>query len=275
MKHLRKFNEELKPRTYKKAASTLQGLGHHSRAKSLNDWASAKEEEQRKEELNKEIENWKHNVNEFAKFGKFKFNIFAHKAKSWTPGSGSNFRTTEGTLLISDDFYVCLNFDEYSLEDTIDDIRSGSSTISISGGLIPTSEEAIIKYKEIFKVNKKDGDFANGFFWGFWLNFKISLDGDLISVTEADMNAFDSSVSGYVSLGDRRSAGAFKILLKNIFEGKINYPSGRRDITDMHDFLETNLCNQSGLSSDYGLSMDHFAEAIKKMNTQLLVREAS
>ena len=68
MKYLRKFNEELKPQTYRSAARKLTKLGHTDRAKALTDWSN---EVESKEEMQK----WRDQLQDYSNFGTFNINI--------------------------------------------------------------------------------------------------------------------------------------------------------------------------------------------------------
>ena len=51
-------------------------------------------------------------------------------------------------------------------------------------------------------------------------------------------------------LHDRASAGKLKNLIIDIFSGKSDYPSNERGL-NLHDQLETEICNQSALYRDW------------------------
>ena len=54
MRYLKRFNEELKPQTYKNAAAALNRLGHAKRAAEIGEWAETamqKEEERKRKAL--------------------------------------------------------------------------------------------------------------------------------------------------------------------------------------------------------------------------------
>ena len=96
MKYLKKFNEELKPRTYLSAAKKLKAIGHTDRAKALEDWA---EETEKRGEIVK----WKDNLQDYALFGTYKIKPQRGKLvifpASWT-------HPYENCIPISEDKYV-------------------------------------------------------------------------------------------------------------------------------------------------------------------------
>ena len=75
MKYLKKFNEELRPQTYKSAARKLnkivkekpalaKAIGAEKRAKDLEEYA-------KKVEDLSHIDQWKKNIDQFSKYGEF------------------------------------------------------------------------------------------------------------------------------------------------------------------------------------------------------------
>jgi len=154
MKYLKKFNEELKTRTYLSAAKKLKDIGHIDRANALKDWASDSE---KREEMSK----WKNQIQEYSPFGIYKINVV-------NPENGKKFTA---------EFALDVNFDELSFEDNFE-MEKEEDPNNISGvnilffiGLIPTSEEVIKKCEEVMP----DSEFGNGMFWGmcFSIDFEI------------------------------------------------------------------------------------------------------
>lgn len=319
MKYLKRFNEELRSQTYKSASDKLSSLGHPRRSTKLSDWA-----DQRKNLEN--LEKWKANVEKFGKFGKFKFNIC---------GMPENYGYIK--LLMTDEFYIRIDFDEASFEDEIQSKMSDQYiedepiapeegadddfmdllwddepeldepspfneaketqskfpydwkiNLNLSIALIPVSEESIKKLQKIGGETSgsrsvgEELDFNNGSYWSNWVTFEIKASGEKISVSTMDISNYDETQLGYVNIDDRKSAGLFKNLLIGIFSGNIKYPTGYPEgvtqgkwesISDMYDLLETTICNTSHLSSEYGLDMNHFVDALRKTPTNLIFKE--
>lgn len=280
MKHLKKFNE-LNISTYRKASKKAKEIGHNKRAKAFDDMVAKKEEEKRKRDEEDSFANWQRNVNEYSKYGKFKFNIDKNLSYSGVGKRVTQRGADKLENILIEDFYLWIDFDELSFYDELDQYKNdgefeGSFTtqVQFAIGIIPTTKEAIEKCKETLKANNLDNDFHNGFFWSNWITFGLTVDGDKITVAPMFIDNYDTSVTGYVSLADRRTAGLFRNLLIGIFNGSIKYPSGRTDISDMHDALEANVCNKSGLSSEYGLEMNHFVESLRKTSANSLFKES-
>jgi hypothetical protein len=252
MKYLKKFNEELKTRTYLSAAKKLKDIGHIDRANALKDWASDSE---KREEMSK----WKNQIQEYSPFGIYKINVV-------NPENGKKF---------TDDFALDVNFDELSFEDNFE-MEKEEDPNNISGvsilffiGLIPTSEEVIKKCEEVMP----DSEFGNGMFWGmcFSIDFEIQ-DGGVI-LQSFNLSDYDEGLSGNVSFADRASAGKFKTLLKNIFsKSDLNYPSGYTDVDSLYEKLEQVILIRQGFSSDYGFELKNVADFINTISPNTMYK---
>ena len=245
MKYLKRFNEELKPRTYLSAAKKLTAIGHTDRANALKDWAG---ETEKREEITK----WKEQLQNYSPFGIYKMNVV-------NPETGEK---------LTADFALDVNFDELAFEDSFE-FEKQKDPNNVSGvnifffiGLIPTSEELIKKCEEVMP----EPEFGNGMFWGmcFGIDFKVQ-NGEVI-FDKFSLDDYDDNLSGNVSFADRASAGKFKNLLKSIFTNPdLNYPSGYTDAASLYEKLEQVILVQQGFSSDYGFELKNVADFI---NTQ-------
>lgn len=252
MKYLKKFNEELRPRTYLSAAKKLTDIGHTDRAKKLKDWA---EETEKREEVQK----WKDNLQDYALFGTYKINIV-------------NPETEEK---LTADFYLDLSFDELAFEDNFEyekekdpnNIKDVSMFFFI--GLIPTSEETLRKCMEIMP----EPEFGNGMFWGMSCGIDFKVEKGQVVLEKFALDDYDDSLSGNVSFADRASAGRFKTLLKNIFiNPELNYPSGYTDVEYMYQKLEQVICIQQGFSSEYGFELKDVADFINQQSPNTMYK---
>jgi len=245
MKYLKRFNEELRPRTYLSAAKKLTAIGHTDRAKELKDWA---EETEKREEIAK----WKDRLQDYGIFGTYKMNIV-------NPETGEKF---------TGDFYLDINFDELGFEDNFESEKESNPDL-IKGvyifffiGLIPTTEETLRKCMEIMP----EPEFGNGMFWGMTCGLEFEVVKNQLAFTKFSLEDYDDNLSGNVSFADRSSANKFKTLLKNIFSNpELNYPSGYTDVEYMYQKLEQIILIQQGFSSDYGFELKQAADFI---NTQ-------
>ena len=245
MKYLKRFNEELRPRTYLSAAKKLTDIGHTDRANALKDWAGETEKRE-------EIAKWKERLQEYSPFGIYKVNVV-------NPETGEK---------LTADFALDVNFDELAFEDSFE-FEKQKDPNNVSGvnifffiGLIPTSEELIKKCEEIMP----EPEFGNGMFWGmcFGIDFKVQ-NGEVI-FDKFNLDDYDDNLSGIISFADRASAGKFKNLLKSIFTNPdLNYPSGYTDVASLYEKLEQVILIRQGFSSDYGFELKNVADFI---NTQ-------
>jgi len=245
MKYLKRFNEELRPRTYLSAAKKLTDIGHNDRANTLKDWA---EQTERREEITK----WKEKLQEYSPFGAYKVNVV-------NPETEEKFTA---------DFALDINFDELSFEDSFEWEKEKDPN-NVSGvnifffiGLIPTSEEILKKCEEIMP----EPEFGNGMYWGMSCGIDFKVQNGQVILDKFTLEDYDENLSGNVSFADRSSANKFKTLLKNIFSNpELNYPSGYTDIEYMYQKLEQVILIRQGFSSDYGFELKQASDFI---NTQ-------
>ena len=245
MKYLKRFNEELRPRTYLSAAKKLTAIGHTDRANTLKDWANETEKRE-------EIAKWKEQLQEYSPFGIYKVNVV-------NPESGEMFTA---------DFALDVNFDELAFEDNFE-FEKQKDPNNISGvsifffiGLIPTSEEILKKCEEVMP----EPEFGNGMYWGMCFGIDFKVENGQVILDKFALDDYDDNLSGNVSFADRASAGKFKNLLKSIFSNSdLNYPSGYTDVDSLYQKLEQVILIQQGFSSDYGFELKNVADFI---NTQ-------
>ena len=252
MKYLKKFNEELRPRTYMSAAKKLTAMGHTDRAEELKAWA---EESEKREEVQK----WKDRLQDYALFGTYKINIVNPETEEKFTG----------------DFYLDVNFDELAFEDNFEyekekdpnNIKDVSMFFFI--GLIPTSEETLRKCMEIMP----EPEFGNGMFWGMSCGLEFEVQKDQVKFKSFSLDDYDDNLSGNVSFADRSSANKFKTLLKNIFTNpELNYPSGYTDVEYMYQKLEQVICIQQSFSSDYGFELKDVADFINQQSPNTMYK---
>lgn len=248
MKYLKKFNEELRPSTYRRAASKLKKMGGFNidRAKNLTDWAE-------KREADDSIIKWKKNIEEFSKFGKFKLNI-ANK--------------------FTGDFYLDLNFSRDSFLDEYSPIGEGEGEYEVRLGFfigaIPVDEETRVKTLE----SVIEDDFGNGFIWSNMLSIGLKIIPGSYEITDIALEDYDEELTGGVELADRASAGRLRSLLVSLFENpNLNYPSGYNDYDYFYEMFESVILAGGGLSSDLGMKMEEIAEYIKKFPARELTNK--
>lgn len=266
MKHLKKFNEELNIDTYRRAAHQLKDIGHSKRATNMQSWIDVKQREKEEKEELRQVKFWKESVETFSKFGKFKFRMS-------TIGRG------QFPIQDVDDFYTSLVFEKEAFEDNLaDNLYSAKNSnkfvfpVSLYLTAIPKDLDSYVKY---YNTPSIKSSMNRGSIMGIWITFYIKIEGDSISIDEINLYG-DDGEEIILSIADRATAGKIRSLLLGIFKGTIDYPVKypTEDSQDnLHDCIETVVCNKSGLTSDYGLNMDHFVEAINKVSANSLFNE--
>ena len=273
MKHLKRFNEELTPHKYKKAAKKLREIGHTKRASKLDDWAVIRQEQDDKKRAERALNRWKSSVGDVSKYGTFKW-IYGKPIMERKPGGGS--KISELLESVIDDFYILLYFNYEELDERLYDLNKWKekkqidstykTSVSIDIHLLPVKEESAKKMADSQRISTWFGAMFAG-----WVSFELVFKNDSVDVTKMLVWDHDDG-DGVCFLHDRASAGKLKNLIIDIFSGKSDYPSQERGLT-LHDQLETDICNQSGLSSDFGLDMEQFLNVAKATNPNTLFRE--
>ena len=249
MKYLKKFNEELKSQTYKRAARKLKqimkekptlgkAIGAEERADKL--LLHSKEAERREE-----MSRWKKSVETFSKYGEFNIELSRPGAPAIQPKVYSFYLEllTEIEMLTD------------SWEDEDPDNRDFSFGFAV--GLIPKNIEDI---EEI--IQNFNGEFHNGFFWGMWIWPTYKVLNSEVTFKGISINDYDSSPKHQIA--DRKTAVALKRLLVNLFDPTFDYPSGYKDITNMYDKIEQDAIQGLEISSTYGIDMGRIKEDIQK-----------
>jgi len=241
MRYLRKFNEELKSDTYRRASYKLKKLGHEDRAKELSDWS-------KKVENDENMVKWEENKSQFSKFGKFKLNIT-------NPETNKTF---------TGDFYLDLVLDRMAFEDSLDEIIADKEGVFwIAIGIIPVDQKTLNDCMQYLP----DNDMYNGFFWGLSLTLDFVLEDEQIKFTNYSLDNYDENIAGNIKIADRSSAGRFKNLLKKMFsQPDFNYPSGYNDFNNFYDMVYDVFGAQFGLTTDYGFSPEVITDFINTMS---------
>lgn len=136
----------------------------------------------------------------------------------------------------------------------------------VGTGIIPKNKEVLDKCVDTMPFNSSDANdaFGNGFFWGFWITIDINIiNGNRFELLDVKVSTYDEDDSGEVSLTSG-AAQKLKNLLVELFGNKeFNYPSSYTTTNNEYENLNNSLI-ESGVSSDYGLTLDDIAEYIKE-----------
>jgi len=266
MKYLKKFNEELKPDTYRQAArkilkSKIPDVKSIEATRILRDTNKPKElstdtwgritklrSHADEMEMKQNLIRWKDNLQDYASFGTCKLKITNPETKEELVG----------------DFALYIQFDEMAFEDNYEgerenDVMKGLG-IPFFVGIIPTSEALIEQCDQIIP----EPEFGNGFYWAMCVSIDFEINNGNLTFTGIDVDNYDTGMTGDVSFTDKPSARKFLQLLKNIFSNPdLNYPSGYTDEVNAYKKLEQVILIRQAFSSDYGFSLEQVSDFIQ------------
>ena len=251
MKYLKKFNEELKPQTYRSAAAKLlkQSPFNKERADDLRDWAD-------KREMVEDSAKWEKMKQECSKFGTYNLQI------------GNN---ADGTEFVGR-FHPYITFDRDGFLDEYEYNKEKGADFDMQLGLflgsIPADQETLEKCIETMP----DPDFNNGFFWTNNISILIYFENGSTKIHDIMIDEYDDSLTGSVSVTDRNSAQTLKTLLAKMFsDPSLGYPSGYNDFDSFYEMFEAKVLAEAGLSSDYGFSMEAIADFLKGVSANKFI----
>jgi hypothetical protein len=241
MKHLKRFNEELSPSTYRSAAWKLSNMARKTgndefkiRSNNIRDYAEDKA--------------WKENIKEYSKFGKTTVTTQYNKKGDTVTG----------------DFYLNFLFDDYAYEDMVQDyLAEEKLNVVFSVGLIPVD----IETKEKFQNVIPEGDFDNGFFWGFWVEVEFEDKGEGLEFSKVSVSSYDFSITGKLSFS-RSLCGAIKRHLSACFTEDSGYEQNGRSL---YKILQEEVLIKSGASLKYGVAMQDLQEFIKEITPNTIM----
>lgn len=239
MKYLKRFNEELNPMTYRRAAKKLDDI-----IKSTPSMAMAIDAKRRSDDLKKHsldiekkqyYELWKKQNKYFGEFGEFDFII-----------DGSN-----------EPFYIVLVPEIDSTIESWEDYQDKKSCyLSFAVGLIPVDDE---QYQRLIRRY----DAYNGFIWGFWAVINYDIINSEVQFKGIDLDIYEIDD---IQVGNRKTANKLKKLLIDILSDKEFYPSGHTDVDNMYDKIERDIIQGLNISIDYGIDMDRIKNDISRLN---------
>lgn len=241
MKHLKRFNEELSPSTYRNAAFKLSNMARKTgntefktRSSNLRDYAEAKA--------------WKENIKEYSKFGKTTVTTQYNKKGDTVTG----------------DFYLNFLFDDYAYEEMVQDyLEEEKLNVVFSVGLIPVDVET----KEKFQSVIPEGDFDNGFFWGLWTEVEFEDKGDGLELSKVGVSSYDFNITGKISFS-RPLCGAIRRHLLACFTEDSGYEQNGRPT---YKILEEEVLIKSGASSKFGVAMEDLHNFIKDITPNIIM----
>jgi len=251
MKYLKKFNEELRPQTYRSAAGKLlkQSPFNQERADELRDWAE-------KREIIEDSAKWEKMKAKCSKFGTYNLKI------------GNN---ADGVEFVGK-FHPYITFERDGFLDEYEDNKEHGEDfnmpISFFLGSIPADQETLDKCIETMP----DPDFGNGFFWTNTISLLLDFEAGSINIRDVKIDEYDDSLHGDVAIIDRKSAQTLKTILVKMFsEPNLEYPSGYNDFDSFYEMFEAKVLAEAGLSSDFGFSMEAIADFLKAVSANKFI----
>lgn len=251
MKYLKRFNEELKPRTYRNAAAKLlkQSPRNQQRADELRGWAD-------KRQMADDSSKWEQMKQQCSKFGTYNLHIE---------------NSDNGTDFVGN-FHPYISFDREAFLDEYEYNREQGDKfdmpITFFLGSIPADQETLDKCIEVMP----DPEFGNGFFWTNTISVLLYFEAGSVKIHDAKIDVYDDGTCGDASVADRKSAQVLKnILIKMFSEPNLGYPSGYNDFDSFYDMFEAIVLAGAGLSSDYGFSMEAIADFLKGMSANKFI----
>jgi len=180
MKFLKKFNEELKSSTFRRAADGLDKYGHSDRGHYVRKWADKVEEDEKKEI-------WVEVKKKYEQFGTFRLDV-------------TNQRTFTG------DFHLFFEAD-YEAEDEMELIEeNGGGEFWFGIGIIPADENTYDACEESSVMKILSNDF--GAYSAFTIRFYFDVEGSSMKITSYEIGSYSYGIT--VRVHDRPSAGRFK-----------------------------------------------------------------
>jgi hypothetical protein len=216
MKHLRKFNEELKSSTYASAAAKLKDMGHIRRSGEMEEWTK---EVQNKEKDARELQHY----NEFKHDVPFKINL----VKSvWDSGSKSR----KDEIMMGGDFYLKVSFDYDWARDQYHDNVDEDGTAEYAQympfeiGIMPADEES----KEIFRLieDRLSDEVYEGAYYPQRLYYKIIKEGSR-EITPTGEFSWECRENDEIVFENRSEALRFKKMFVDAVHGRNNFGNTR------------------------------------------------
>jgi len=251
MKYLKKFNEELNPQTYRSAAAKLlkQSPFNKERADELRDWAD-------KREIVEDSKKWEQMKAKTSKFGTYNLHIENNADGVDFVGRFHPYITFDRDVFL-DDY-------EYNKE------QGGDFDMGLYFflGSVPADQETLDKCIETMP----DPDFGNGFFWTNNIGLQLYFESGSVKINDVKIDEYDDSLTGSVSIPDRKSAQTLKTILVRMFsEPSLGYPSGYTDFDSFYEMFEAKILAEAGLSSDFGFSMEAIADFLKGVSANKFI----
>ena len=270
MKHLRKFNEELKSSTYKVAANKLKNMGHIRRSSELEKWS---EEVANKEKDARELQNY----NEFKHDVPFKISII----KSIYNGAG---KPRTEMVIISGNFYIKPTFDAYWARDNYDDnvnYDAGDGTMNYKYmlpfeiGIRAADEETKEKFRAV--ESELSDELYEGAYWLQRLYYPIIAEGSKIVEPNGEY-FWECRENDQLFFDSRSEAMRFKKMFVDAVHGRNDFGTTRWVPEGLHKQLEKFFSgdwlddNKKQPDTFNGEAFQKFLNSVNRMSVNQLYR---
>lgn len=250
MKYLKRFNEELRSRTYlsasykrKKSAEKLTGKNKENALKSaaeLHDWAS-------KTELKEYYKSWEEKLSIYSKYGKITGYVAGEPI----------------------DFYCDITFDSFAFSDNFENQKAQNpdefdASIFLMVWLIPTTKEDVDKCLETLPSDY----FGSGAFQAFYINIDFKVKND--EVKFEDLLVYAEEEVG-IELTPNTGFKLKEMFVKLFSDKSLNYPSSANNYETEYEHIEGSMCIENGMSVDYGFELKDVADYIKTLPKQKFI----
>lgn len=200
MKHLKRFNEELKTSTYRKAADNLLKLGHKRRSSVMIDWADNVENKLREKEKQESL-------SFLTEYGPFKMDFIKNKE-----------------ILFSGNFYIAISaLDSYSLRDNYfdsidsDGLVNNDLSLGFDLGFIAADEETENELYKYIDININQYVYE-GIYWNMSFGINIIRKGEKY-INPDGYYYFYGIDRDFFKFHNRVEASKFRKLLSDAFLG--------------------------------------------------------
>lgn len=258
MKYIKRFNEELSPWTYRKAATNLVKKGsYHSkeRAPKMLDYADLLE--------------WKENKKRSQDFGVIRLEL----GTGINEFEAKNFNIEEKPNYVGE-FHPYISIGIDMLNDHLDYTNTYEDTffLNIFVNAVVTTEEGLNEMnKSISNFNKKFHNDRSTYREGgkvfmAYVDIKITLKDGSFEIAPLNFYENDDTQCGKIQILDRRSSGIIRNALIKEFDADdeytIQFDGDKHTFTGPREAIDA-MFARYGISSEYGISYDDIYDVIK------------
>lgn len=209
MKYLKKFNEELKSSTYRRASLKLKEIGHPRRSTTMSNWADETKQREDDDKYSAIYNNWK-------PYGSFEIDLIKTK---YDPTKKEHYDevTMSGNFLITSSFEADWARDMFSDSlDAHDNFKYGFS-LPFELGIIPADDET----KKVFKEKEEllSDEVYDGMYWCSRIWFNI-IESNGSEINPSGNYQFEAKDNDKIVLKSRAEAIRFKKLFSDSIEDK-------------------------------------------------------